>query len=148
MPIVCTGLAQGPTPLSFILKLLGLSNNITAGLWRSTGGGSCQVRQVMRQLMDVLRKHLLKCVIQSDSRMKRTGGVIFYLQQEPDSCPQSWNKQGTQPRQPASARLLSDDARSRADRALVIAASRTTVPRSDRAVRDNRKEEQRNLKYL
>lgn len=74
---------------------------------------------------------------QCDS-MKRARSVVLYLQQEPDSCPQSWNKQGTQPRQPASARLLSDDARSRADRALAMAASRTTVPRSDRAAGDGR----------
>lgn len=32
MLIVCTGLAQSPTPLSFILKLLGLTDDITAGL--------------------------------------------------------------------------------------------------------------------
>lgn len=32
MLIVCTGLAQSPTPLSFILKLLGLADDITAGL--------------------------------------------------------------------------------------------------------------------
>lgn len=30
--IVCTGLAQSPTPLSFIWKLLGLTDDITAGL--------------------------------------------------------------------------------------------------------------------
>lgn len=63
----------------------------------------------------------------------------MYILQEPVSCPQSWNKHGTQPWQPASARLLSDDARSRADRALDMAASRTTVPRSERAAGDNRK---------
>lgn len=32
MLIVGTGLAQSPTPLSFILKLLGLTDDITAGL--------------------------------------------------------------------------------------------------------------------
>lgn len=32
MLIVRTGLAQSPTPLGFILKLLGLTDDITAGL--------------------------------------------------------------------------------------------------------------------
>ena len=32
MLVVCTGLTQSPTPLCFILKLLGLTDNITAGL--------------------------------------------------------------------------------------------------------------------
>lgn len=32
MLVVCTGLTQSPTPLCFILKLLGLTNDITARL--------------------------------------------------------------------------------------------------------------------
>lgn len=67
--------------------------------------------------------------------------LICYTQQGPVSWPQSWNRHDMQPRQPASARLLSDDARSRADRAPDMAASRTTVPRSDSAADDNSRKE-------
>lgn len=68
---------------------------------------------------------------------------VLYLQQDPEGCPQSWNRQGAQPLQPASDRLLSDDAWSREDRALVIAASKTTVPRSDRAAQETKKKHTR-----
>lgn len=52
------------------------------------------------------------------------------LPQAPFRCPQSWNRQGTHPLQPASALLRSNTAASTADRARDRAASITTVPLS------------------
>lgn len=43
--IVRTGLAQSPTPLSFILKLLGLTDDITAWRRRGTGGRRCGIKR-------------------------------------------------------------------------------------------------------
>lgn len=45
MLVVCTGLAQSPTPLCFILKLLGFTDDITARLWQGTGRRCCWARK-------------------------------------------------------------------------------------------------------
>lgn len=121
--VKATGLTEQPAPLAFIWFLLSMKDRFTAWLrlccFQRCYGMSIIITTTS-QFFRVKEFWMLKC-------------VCSCLPQVPVRCPQSWNRQGTQPLQPASTLLRSDMAESTADRARDRAASITTVPLSDSA---------------
>lgn len=127
---VCNGVCRRHRPDSATSS--SLLHQLPAGheIWRHSSALTVCPLETLRSY----HHHQHPC-LKSKSQIKH---MCSSLPQAPFRCPQSWNRQGTHPLQPASALLWSDTAASTADRARDRAASITTVPLSDSAAERSR----------